>query len=331
MDTRLVRPVLPGLPDAASVGVHTSVGELVRLRYEAHGFALKSTQPWRSLLQGRYASRIKGRGADFAELRGYLPGDDLRTIDWRVTARTGKPHVRVFHEERERPVLIVLDQRIGMFFGTRRAMKSVAAAEAAALAAWRVHADGDRVGALLFNDRDIESIRPAPGEAHVLHMLGRIAARDAELRADTALAPNSSMLDAALERAATLAAHGHLIVVITDFHGIGDRTRELVLGLEQRNDVVVALVYDRLALDPPRDRSLRVGVGVGAGSQRMEWDFSRRQFRETVALFARSRQDDIRAWERSLAVPVIALATDTPVAVQVREALGAMPAAGGRR
>ena len=79
---------------------------------------------------------LRGRGFDFEEIRRYLPGDDIRSIDWRVTARTGKPHLRVFTEERDRPVILVVDQRRSMFFGSRRALKSVVAAETAALAAW---------------------------------------------------------------------------------------------------------------------------------------------------------------------------------------------------
>ena len=88
-----------------------------------------------SILAGRHASRLRGRGLNFEEIRRYLPGDDTRNMDWKVTARMRKPHVRVYTEERDRPCLLVVDQRQSMFFGTRRCMKSVAAAEVAALAA----------------------------------------------------------------------------------------------------------------------------------------------------------------------------------------------------
>ena len=123
-----------------------------------------------SLLTGRHASRLRGRGLDFEEVRAYLPGDDVRTIDWRVTARTGVPHTRVYTEERDRPALLVVDQRLAMFFGTRLNLKSVTAAEAAALAAWRVFLSGDRVGAVVFDDPEFTGPPPAPqprpGPAH---------------------------------------------------------------------------------------------------------------------------------------------------------------------
>ena len=93
------------------------------------------------MLHGRHASRLRGRGHNFEELRGYVSGDDIRNVDWKATARSGEPHIRVYIEERDRPVLLLIDQRHNMFFGTRRAMKSVVAAEAAALAAWRGRPD----------------------------------------------------------------------------------------------------------------------------------------------------------------------------------------------
>ena len=141
--------------------VYTDVQTLARLRHDAHGFSFLPRQPLSSLLSGRRRSRLRGRGLDFEELRNYRPGDDIRTMDWRVTNRTGRPHVRVYTEERDRPVLLIADQRLGMFFGSRSKMKSVVAAELAALCGWRVLSQGDRVGAILFNDARIEQFRPS--------------------------------------------------------------------------------------------------------------------------------------------------------------------------
>ena len=120
---------------AATPGVYTELQDLIRLQWAARGFSLLPRQPLRSVLAGRHAARIRGRGLDFEELRDYRPGDDVRSIDWKVTARTRKPHTRVYTDERERRVLLVVDQRLAMFFGTRVQMKSVTAAELAALLA----------------------------------------------------------------------------------------------------------------------------------------------------------------------------------------------------
>ena len=110
-------------------GIYADLAELVRLKFGTRGFSFLPRQPVHSILAGRHASRLRGRGLNFEEIRRYLPGDDIRQMDWRVTARTRKPHVRVYSEERDRPVLLVIDQRQSMFFGSRRAMKSVVAAE----------------------------------------------------------------------------------------------------------------------------------------------------------------------------------------------------------
>ena len=141
-------------------GVYSNLSELVVLQHQARGFSFLPRQPIHSLLAGRHASRLRGRGLDFEELRHYQFGDDVRLIDWKATNRTRKTQLRVFNEERERIVLLVIDQRLSMFFGSQRCMKSVTAAEAAALAAWRVVFAKDRVGAVVFNDSTIAEIRP---------------------------------------------------------------------------------------------------------------------------------------------------------------------------
>ena len=106
------------------MGAYADLDSLVALQFKAAGFTLKHNQPVHSLLFGRRASHVHGRGLDFEELRSYVAGDDVRSIDWRVTARVQKPYVRVYSEERDRPTMLVVDQRINMFFGSRRSMKS---------------------------------------------------------------------------------------------------------------------------------------------------------------------------------------------------------------
>ena len=117
----------------SETGVYARLEDLVALEYRATGYSFLPRQPVHSVLAGRHASRMRGRGLNFEEIRGYLPGDDIRTIDWKVTARTREPHVRVYTEERDRPVWLLVNQRQSMFFGSRERMKSVTAAEAAAV------------------------------------------------------------------------------------------------------------------------------------------------------------------------------------------------------
>src|SRR5262249_36584202 len=185
-----------------------------------------------SLSFGSDRSPFLGSGLEYVQSRPYLPGDDIRAMDWRVTARTGKPHVRVYTEEKDRPALLVVDQRINMFFGTRRAMKSVTAGEAAALAAWRALDQGDRVGGFGFNDSPIEQVRPHRSRAAVMRLLEKVAEQNAALKAD-APAGNPAQLDAVLEAVARTAKHDYLVLIASDFDGHSPRTRELLLGLAQ--------------------------------------------------------------------------------------------------
>src|SRR5262245_46280548 len=162
------------MAETPAPGVYTTLDSLVRLRHRARGFSFLPRQPVQSLLAGRRASKLRGRGLNFEEIRKYLPGDDVRQIDWKVTARTRKPHARIYTEERERPVILVVDQRLGMFFGSRRNMKSVTAAEAAALSAWRTISVKDRVGAIVFNDTETREVQPQRTRSTALRILQHI-------------------------------------------------------------------------------------------------------------------------------------------------------------
>ena len=145
------------MPDTVPIdpGVYVDLEHLIALEQRGRKVSLLPRQPVHSLLSGRYASRMRGRGLNFEEIRDYRTGDDVRSIDWKVTARLQSPHVRVFNEERDRQGLLIVDQRLSMFFGSRRAMKSVTAAEIAAVVAWRILNVGDRVGGIVFNDQDM--------------------------------------------------------------------------------------------------------------------------------------------------------------------------------
>ncbi len=312
-----VRKAAPRVAGRAP-GVHASVADLVALEGAARDFGFLPRQPTNSVLAGRHASRVRGRGLAFEELRQYLPGDDVRTIDWRVTARTGEPFVRVYTEEKDRPALFVVDQRVNMFFGTRRAMKSVAAAEVAALGAWRILAQGDRVGGFVFTDQDVDEVRPHRSREAVVRLLETVAARNGELRADSTARRAPGQLDAALAAAARVAPHDHLVVIASDFDGAGDKTRDLLLRIGTHNDVLAVLVYDPFLLDLPPSGELV----VSDGELQVELGLGRGRTRKALADFAGARGREILAWQKEIGVPVLPLSAAEETAPQIRKLLG---------
>ena len=302
-------------------GVYVTLQDLIALQYRARGFSFLPRQPIHSLLTGKHASRMRGRGLNFEELRVYLPGDDPRTIDWKVTARTQKPYVRVFTEERDRPAMLVVDQRLSMFFGSKVSMKSVTAAETAALGAWRVLSVGDRVGALVFDDSHIAEVSPHRSRQTVMRILQAVVEKNNALRADADVEPNPGMLNEVLETVVRKAAHDYLIGIISDFDGADETTTRIVTRLAQHNDVLALSIYDPLATDLP-DRGR---WAVSDGELQVEMDIAQTKVRKRVAEFADQRLQAIMSWQRELGVPVIPLTTDEDPAAQVRRLLGYAP------
>jgi uncharacterized protein (DUF58 family) len=252
-------------------------------------------------------------------LRGYLRGDDPRHIDWKVTARTGKPHVRVYTEEKDRTVWLLVDQRISMFFGSRRKMKSVVAAEAAAVGAWRVLAQGDRVGALVFDDNDIRMIDPLRSEQTVARILDGIVEKNHALNAHSGIEPRPEMLNRVLEQVSRLARHDSLVCVVSDGAGIDGETRRHVTRLTRHNDVLFAFVYDPLERAFP-DAGRLVFTD---GRAQAEFDTGSRRLRASYQADFEERLERMSATSRRHAIPLLALNTLEPVLEQVRDQLGA--------
>ncbi len=300
--------------------------DLVHLRSMAgqmRNLTLLPRQPARSVLNGRHASKLRGRGLNFEELRDYLPGDDVRSIDWKVTARTGKPHIRVFTEERDRPALIVVDQRMSMFFGTALNMKSVTAAEVAALIAFRIHDQGDRVGGIVFGDEEIAEIRPQRSQNTVNLFLTALANANARLYAN-APATIPMPLNRVFEAVSKIAGHDHLIVFLTDFDGVDKRTDTLLNGLAQRNDVIIGLVTDPIAHAVESD--LRFTISDGTLQASLNTGSSR--IHKLLTDFTEGRLETIGRWARRSGIPVFPINAGEETLPQLRRSFGL---AGGAR
>ncbi len=312
--------------DAEDPRVRVTLGHLRSLEGRARSLTFLPRQPSRSVLNGRHASRLRGRGLNFEELRGYLPGDDVRSIDWKVTARTGEPHVRVMTEERDRPALLVVDQRMSMFFGSKRNMKSVTAAEAAALAAFRIADQGDRVGGIVFGDQHIAEIRPQRSRASLDRFLSALANANGLLRADAPPVEPMS-LTRVLRAVARIAPRNHLVIVLSDFDVIDAETHRLVSGLSRHNDLVLCLVTDPYAEELPEGLRLV----VSDGELQAEVDTGDRAAHGRLRDMARGRLGEILDWQRSLGVPVLPLSASEDTLTQMRRLMGLGPKGPGPR
>lgn len=297
---------------------YVTLDEMLRLRHSAKGFSFLPRQPVHSLLTGRHASRLRGRGLDFEELRHYFEGDDTRTIDWAATARLGSPHVRVFTEERDRSVLLLVDQRLSMFFGSRMMMKSVAAAEAAALSAWRVTSLGDRIGAIVFSEGAVTEIQPEGREKGVLPILHEIARQNATLKASDPRAADPGLLNEALRRALRLVHHDCLVCIISDAYGADAETIKLVTKLTAHNDVMTIFISDPLEADLPS-----LGrVIVGEGASQIEIDSSSTGLKTDFAASFSERRESLEGFSRKRTIPVLPIETGEDVSTQLRALLG---------
>lgn len=233
-------------PNPANGLVAVSLKILVDLAKSAMGLKLHRTRF--SHQAGGYVSRFKGRGMEFDEARLYQPGDDTRSIDWRVTARTGKTHTKVFREERERPVFISVDDRPAMHFATRGVFKSVLAAKLAGLVAWTAEFHGDRIGGQLFTDQQCLELKPQSGRHAVLRFLNTIVSAKG-FDAKAGLRKNTDALfsfEHVLARLTQHARPGSLVYIISDFRGLDEQAEIHLVKLAKHCDVVLLFVYDEL-------------------------------------------------------------------------------------
>lgn len=247
-------------------GVAPTLAGLVALR--AAAVAYRPPRRGRVGAAGQAPSPLRGRGMEYAESREYAPGDDVRHIDWKVTARSGTPHTKLFQAERERVTLLVADTAPALYFGTRVRFKSVQAARAGALAAWMAVRDGDRVAALRGSPSE-PPVKPAGGGRGALRVL------DALVRWYARQPPDDAGLDVALEHAARVLRPGSRILVLADPASVLAVPRRRWSSLAAHNQVLVLLPVDPLELDPPAEP-----VALVAGGRRVELDLGRASSRQ---------------------------------------------------
>lgn len=234
--------------DASPVSV--SQAGLIRLSGPARAIALDVLRV-NSLQTGAYVSHFRGRGMEFDESRPYQPGDDPRSIDWRVTARSTTAYTKLFREERERPVLVVVDLRANMHFATRGCFKSVNASRAAALLAWAAHHRGDRLGGLIFGDTTHRELKPRLGRQAALRFVHDLVGHRDWARRDNSPPDGTEPLTRAMSSLRRVARPGSLVVVISDFAGFSRGAQSYLSSVARHNEVLAVFMNDPLERDLP--------------------------------------------------------------------------------
>jgi uncharacterized protein (DUF58 family) len=237
-------------------GITTELTELIALQQYARAVRYRREQ--RALRSGNHLSKRRGRGMDFAEVRHYQPGDEVRHMEWRITARQGKPHIKLYQEEKERPVVLLTDFNASMYFGSRHAFKSVIAARLTAMLAWTAVKQGDWVGGLFFGAHQHHEYPPRAREKGVLRLLKALC--------DYTVIPTTNTLEPrslanALKRLSRVARPGSVLVMVSDFYQFDFECEQLLAQLRTHNEVLAYHVCDGLELAPPKPGQYAVTNG----------------------------------------------------------------------
>jgi len=286
-------------------GAYADLNDLIALRFPARQLGLARRNRALNALAGPNKSNFRGRGIDFEEVRSYQPGDDIRTIDWRVTARTGSAHTKLFREERERPVLVVVDQRSEMFFGSSHCCKSVLAAQLASLVAWSALDAGDRVGGLVFNGREHREIRPRRSRKTVLALLSQVAGYNGALPLDSPSEADS--FAGMLANLRRIARPGSSLFLISDFRGATrEHAREHLFQLAQHTELTAIACTDPMESSLPRAGRYAVTDGIA----RSELQTAGRALRTTYRDRFQRHWDTLSRELLRLGVPLMRARTD---------------------
>lgn len=294
---------------AADPDIRVDADDLIALRGRALRLRAQRTRPARSMLSGTHRSRFRGRGMDYRESRHYQAGDDIRNMDWRITARAGDAHVKVFEEERERPIVVLADFGPSMFFASQGAFKSVVVARLAALIGWSAVAGHDRIGALIFNGGHQE-LAPTGGRRGQMRLI-RALVQAGDPQRGLAAAPEPAGLAEALARLRRVARPGSRVLVLSDLYGLDDLAVGHLSRLRSHNDLTALQIVDPLELAPPPPGR----YGISDGRRRGVLDTTGRGARARYADSLERHHRRIRSVLEQIGIPLVhCMTTDDPAA-----------------
>ncbi len=291
-------------------GLCVELDELISLRHYAQ--KLNNRSKSHSNLSGDRHSRARGRGMDFAEVRNYQAGDEIRHMEWRVTARTGRPHIKLYQEERERPVVILCDFNPSMYFGTRLAFKSVIAARLAGLICWITLLQEDKVAGLLFNAQEHHEFMPRSRAAGILPLLAAISYYT-KLKIKNGW--QCRKLSDALLRLRRIVKPGSRIILISDFYQMDDLSNEHLSYLRAHNDLIAYHICDPLELAPPKPGK----YGITNGRVEMLLDTTNKAVYEAYQVYCSQRIMDLKTRFSFLHSPYVSVTPTADLAKLIKQ------------
>lgn len=297
-------------PDEPLRGAYCGLDELTAARFAARHIKWQELRRALARQSGTSRAMIRGRGLDFEEVRGYQAGDDIRTIDWRVTARAGAPFTKVFREERERPLLLAVDQRQPMFFGSRYCFKSALAAWLGAALAWAALARGDRVGGLVFGNTDRHDIRPRRSRRTVMAWLQTLHSYNHRLRGDGELTDPASSFQAVLSELERIARPGTSLIIVSDFAGAptSGPLLQRLHRLARHGELTAIHVSDPLEYELPPPHTYT----FSDGRRRLQIDTGNVGLRQRYRQHGQARRDALREALAQAGVPLLEAETAVP-------------------
>lgn len=305
--------VIESLPPHAN-GVTLTLEELLHYRTQSVRWLPPAQSIW-SQMSGNHTSRQKGRGMDFMEVRQYQAGDDIRSIDWRVTARTGKAHTKLFAEDKEQAVILYIDLCSSLHFGSRYVLKSVQLAHFASVLIWLTLAKKDRIGAVIDDGQQCLEFRPSSLQKQGLRILNAILSThnthfSGNEKGDERSMPYSEVF----ESLHTLTPKGSELILLSDFAQMDEKELAQLRRLKQHNSVRAIQFYDPLERG---ETNFRGQVRASDGHRSQWFNFGSKGQRKELESHFTTHQESIKHLCHSMAIPFNSLSSGSPLIQQL--------------
>lgn len=288
-----------------TTGITLDLASLLRLRFSANKLPLFSPHKTKAMQAGTKQSAHLGRGMDFAEVRPYQAGDDVRHINWRLTARTGKPYSKIYQEERERPVYVLVDQRSSMKFGTRKMFKSVLAGRLSALFAWAALKHNDQVGGMVFNEQEASWITPKRQRKTIMQLLSNVV----QFANQKNQPDDNDALLSALQKLNSEIRSGSIVVVLSDFMQLSSAAQQLLTKLSRYNTVLSVLIHDPIEAEPPKNNIFM----FTDGDAKLEFDGASKKYCQLYQSLYQQRLQQLQNLANKTSMRLLPVATNDDV------------------